>query len=46
MSGTMTPEQRAEFYRRRRQKNWAVLGVLLALVLLFFFISTARVLRG
>ncbi|WP_165838641.1 hypothetical protein [Roseicella frigidaeris] len=42
----MTPEQRADFERRRRQKNWAVLGVLIALVILFFFISTARVLRG
>ncbi len=42
----MTPEQRIDFERRRRQKNWAVLGVLVALVILFFFISTARVLRG
>jgi uncharacterized integral membrane protein len=42
----MTPEERAAFDRRRRQKNWAVLGVLVALVILFFFISTARVLRG
>jgi uncharacterized integral membrane protein len=43
---SMTAEQRTAFERRRRQKNWAVLGVLLALVVLFFFISTARVLRG
>jgi hypothetical protein len=43
---SMTPEQRAAFDRRRRQKNWAVLGVLFALVVLFFFISTARVLQG
>jgi len=42
----MTPEQRTDFERRRRQKNWAVLGVLLLLVVLFFAISTARVLRG
>ena len=42
----MTPEQRAVFDRRRRQRNWAILGVLVALVVLFFFISTARVLRG
>jgi uncharacterized integral membrane protein len=42
----MTPEERTAFDRRRRQKNWAVLGVLIALVILFFFISTARVLRG
>jgi hypothetical protein len=46
MSVQMSPEEKAEFYRRRRQKNWAVLGVLLALVVLFFLISTARVLRG
>ncbi|WP_255359994.1 hypothetical protein [Belnapia sp. F-4-1] len=42
----MTPEQRLDFDRRRRQKNWAVLGVLVLLVVLFFAISTARVLRG
>ena len=42
----MTPAERAAFDRRRRQKNWAVLGVLAALVLLFFFISTARFLHG
>ena len=42
----MTVEQRAALDRRRRQKNWAVLGVLIGVVVLFFFISTARVLRG
>ena len=42
----MTAEQRAALDRRRRQKNWAVLGVLIAVVVLVFFISTARVLRG
>ncbi|WP_281177075.1 hypothetical protein [Belnapia moabensis] len=42
----MTPEQRLDFDRRRRQKNWAVVGVLVLLVVLFFAISTARVLRG
>lgn len=41
----MTPEERAAFDRRRRHRNWAILGVLVALVILFFFISTARVLR-
>ena len=41
----MTPEQRVVFERRRRQRNWAILGVLVALVILFFFISTARLLR-
>ena len=43
---SMTPEQRVAFDRRRRQKNWALFGVLIALVVLFFFISTARVLQG
>jgi len=43
---SMTPAERAALDRRRRQKNLAVLGVLIALVVLFFFISTARVLRG
>jgi hypothetical protein len=47
----MAPEkpvdaQRIDFERRRRQKNWAVLGVLVLLVVLFFAISTARVLKG
>ncbi len=42
----MTPEERAQFDRRRRQRNWALLAVLISLVVLFFFISTARVLRG
>ncbi|WP_268885253.1 hypothetical protein [Belnapia mucosa] len=42
----MTPEQRTDLDRRRRQKNWAVLGVLVVLVALFFAISAARVLRG
>ena len=42
----MSPEEKLEFYRRRRQKNWAVLGALLALVVLFFFISASRILRG
>jgi len=42
----MTPEERREFERRRRQRNWAILAVLLGLVVLFFVISSARVLRG
>ena len=42
----MTPEERAVFERRRRQRNWAILLALLALVVLFFFISMARLLRG
>lgn len=43
---SMTPEQRAQFERRRRQRNLALLAVLLGLVVLFFLISNARVLRG
>lgn len=42
----MTPEERARFDRRRRQRNWALLAALIGLVVLFFFISTAKVLRG
>ncbi len=40
----MTPD--AEFLRRRRQRNWAILAALVALVVLFYFISVARLLRG
>lgn len=36
----------AEFLRRRRQRNWAILVALVALVVLFYFISVARLLRG
>jgi hypothetical protein len=32
--------------KRRRGRNWAMLGVLLALFLLFYAISVARLLRG
>lgn len=45
----MTPDfdtETAEFRRRRRQRNWAILGALIALVVLFYFISVARLLRG
>ena len=39
----MTPEETAaEFVRRRRARNWAVFIALLALVVLFFFITVAR----
>mgnify|MGYP007063404852 FL=1 len=31
-----------EYYRRRRWRNYALAGVLLALVVLFFFITLAR----
>ncbi|WP_275668622.1 hypothetical protein [Crenalkalicoccus roseus] len=42
----MTPEERKLFERRRRQRNWALLAVLFGLVVLFYFISAARVLSG
>jgi hypothetical protein len=42
----MTPEERTEFERRRRGRNWAILVVLLGLVVLFYFIATARLMRG
>jgi hypothetical protein len=45
----MTPDfdkEAAEFHRRRRQRTWAILGALIGLVVLFYFISVARLLRG
>jgi predicted nucleic acid-binding Zn ribbon protein len=41
----MTPEERTAFEKRRRQRNWAMLFVLIGLVVLFYFISVARLLR-
>ncbi len=38
----MTPEETAQFLRRRRARNWAVLLALLALVVLFYLITVAR----
>ena len=38
----MTPEEEAQFVRRRRARNWAVFIALLGLVVLFFFITVAR----
>ena len=35
-----------EFLRRRRQRNWAILAALVGLVVLFYLISVARLLRG
>ncbi|WP_268894539.1 hypothetical protein [Rhodovarius lipocyclicus] len=34
-----------EFLRRRRQRNWAILLALLGLVVLFYFVSVARLMR-
>ena len=42
----MTPDERAVFQRRRRRRKSPSCGVLVALVVLFYFISMARVLRG
>lgn len=42
----MTPEERAAFEKRRRARNWAILLTLVGLVILFYFISMARLLRG
>ena len=42
----MTAEERAVFERRRRARNWAILGALAALAVLFYFISVARLLRA
>lgn len=42
----MTPEEEAALARRRRGKNFAVLGVLVAMVVLFYFISMARMSGG
>ncbi|WP_270936542.1 hypothetical protein [Falsiroseomonas oryzae] len=42
----MTPDERIAFEKRRRQRNWAILLTLVGLVVLFYFISMARLLRG
>ena len=38
----MTEEEKKAFIRRRRGRNWAMFGALLALVVLFYFIAMAR----
>jgi len=38
----MTPDERISFDRRRRSRNWAILGLLAAIFVLFFFISIAK----
>lgn len=42
----MSPEERVIFERRRRARNWAILGALAGLSVLFYFISLARLLRS
>lgn len=46
MTPVMTPEERAAFERKRRSRNWAMLAGLIGLVVLFYFIATARLLKG
>ncbi len=38
----MTPDEKTAFTRRRRARNWAVLGALAGLVVLFYFITIAK----
>lgn len=42
----MTPEERAALDKRRRGRNIATLIALLAMVVLFYFISVARMNPG
>lgn len=42
----MTPEERALFEKRRRGRNIAIMLVLLALTVIFYFVGMARILRG
>lgn len=42
----MTPEERVLFEKRRRGRNIAIVLVLVALSILFYFIGMARLLRG
>lgn len=41
----MTPDERIAFDRRRKSRNWAILGVLAAIMVLFYLISIAKILR-
>jgi hypothetical protein len=42
----MTPDERALFEKRRRGRNIAILLVLIALSVLFYFVGMARLFRG
>lgn len=42
----MTPEELALFHKRRRGRSIAILLVLVALSVLFYFVGVARLLRG
>lgn len=39
----MTPEEEAEFVRRRKARNWVVAGTLLFFVVLFYAITIVRI---
>lgn len=39
----MTPEEEKEFLRRRRARNWVVLGTLIFFVVLFYAITIVRI---
>ena len=42
----MTPEEHTALERRRRAKNIAILLALIAMVVLFYFVSVARMTRA
>ena len=42
----MTPEEKATFEKRRRGRNIAIMLVLVALSVMFYFIGMARLLRA
>ncbi|RGP40108.1 hypothetical protein BPTFM16_00384 [Altererythrobacter insulae] len=39
----MTPEEEAEIKRRQKSRNWVLGGMLLFMVVLFYFITIARI---
>lgn len=42
----MTPEEKAVFEKRRRGRSIAIMLVLVALSVIFYFVGMARILRG
>lgn len=39
----MTPDEEKEFLRRRKARNWVVLGTLIFFVVLFYAITIVRI---
>ena len=39
----MTPDEEKEFLRRRKARNWVVLGTLVFFVVLFYAITIVRI---